>query len=418
MKPLRIGMYGGGTVGGGVYELIMKNKASNIVISKICVRDLNKPRTFQIDESVTTLTADAEEMMKSDDIDCVVEVMGGTGLAKKVVESALKQGKPVVTANKTLLAEHWGELQDIIKNNQTASLHWEAAVCGGIPIIQTLQSCYTGDEISSIAGICNGTTNYMLTKMSTGAADYDDVLKEAQELGYAEADPTADVEGHDVRAKIALLAGVAFGVPVPPVDKIPCVGISKITSADFGYASQMNSTIKLLGTAKKTAENKLAVYVSPAMVSMQVHSVAHCSGVGNVVSVTSSNLGTCSYSGPGAGRYPTANSIVADIYRVASGASSNAVGTSDAKELELDCNYVAKFYVRVSLVKGMNVPVAETGALAEKHGVSINSIMSGDGNFCVTTNDSKLGNIQVFVEELAKTTFCNGMPCFMPLLSN
>lgn len=344
--------------------------------------------------------------------------MGGTGLAKKVVESALKQGKPVVTANKALLAEHWGELQDIIKDNSTASLHWEAAVCGGIPIIQTLQSCYTGDDISSITGICNGTTNYMLTKMSTGAADYDDVLKEAQELGYAEADPTADVEGHDVRAKIALLAGVAFGVPVPQIEKIPCVGISDITSADFAYATQMNSTIKLLGTAKKTEDNKLAVYVSPAMVSMQVHSVAHCSNVGNVVAVTSSNLGRCSYSGPGAGRYPTANSIVADIYRVASGASSSTAKTSGANEMELDCNYVAKFYVRVPLVKGMSVPIAETGALADKHGVSISSIMSGEGDFCLTTNESKLDNIQAFSKELTKKTFCAGSPCFMPLLSD
>jgi homoserine dehydrogenase len=180
----------------------------------------------------------------------------------------------------------------------------------------------------------------------------------------------------------------------------------------------MNSTIKLLGTAKKTEENKLVVYVSPAMVSMQLYSVAHCSGVGNVVSVTSSNLGTCSYSGPGAGRYPTANSIVADIYRVASGASSSAAGTSDATDLELDCNYVAKFYLRVPLVEGVNVPIAETGALADIHGVSIDSIMSGDGNFCLTTMNSTLGNIQAFSEDLAKATFCNGLPCLMPLLSN
>lgn len=344
--------------------------------------------------------------------------MGGTGIAKKVVESALKKGMPVVTANKALLAEHWGELQDIIQKNNTASLHWEAAVCGGIPIIQTLQSCYTGDAISSVTGICNGTTNYMLTKMSTGAADYDDVLKEAQELGYAEADPTADVEGHDVRAKIALLAGVAFGVPVPPIEKIPCVGISKITSADFAYAVQLNSTIKLLGTAKKTEDNKLAVYVSPAMVHMNIHSVAHCSNVGNVVTVTSSNLGTCSYSGPGAGRYPTANSIVADIYRVASGVSNSASTTDIVNDIELDCNYSAKFYMRVPLLDGMSVPVAETGALAEKHGVSIHSIMSGSRDFCLTTNDSKLGNIQAFSEELTVASFCSGSPCFMPLLKD
>jgi homoserine dehydrogenase len=183
-----------GTVGGGVYELLKKHASSNIIVKKICVRSLDKPRDFHVDSDCEFVT-DPDAILKDSEIDCVVEVMGGTTVARTVVMEALAQKKPVITANKALLAMH---LDQIVAAAGTTPIAMEAAVCGGIPIIHALQTCYAGDTIKSISGIMNGTTNYMLCKMETGA-DYSEVLKEAQDLGFAEADPTADVEGHDVR---------------------------------------------------------------------------------------------------------------------------------------------------------------------------------------------------------------------------
>lgn len=180
--------------------------------------------------------------------------MGGTSLSRTVVLESLKRGKSVVTANKALIAEHLDEIHAAVEQSGSSGVMfgYEAAVAGGIPIISTLQNCYSGDIINEIGGIINGTTNYMLGKME-GGADYDEVLKEAQDLGFAEADPTADVEGHDVRAKIAILAKLAFGTTVD-VDEIPCDGITQISSVDFEYAKLLNCTIKLVGTAARLSQ--------------------------------------------------------------------------------------------------------------------------------------------------------------------
>lgn len=258
-RPLRIGLVGGGVVGGGTYEILMGRLGGAggvampplsrpCVVTKICVRDATKMRDFTIDPNLTEIVTDVQSILQDESIDMVVEVMGGTGLAKTVVEEALKAKKAVVTANKALLAEHLDGLHKIALENKTV-LAYEAAVCGGIPIIQTLHSCYSGDVITEIMGIINGTTNYMLGKMEEGA-DYDGVLKEAQDLGYAESDPTADVEGHDVRAKICLLAKLGFGTTVK-VEDVPCRGISQVSSVDFEYAKLLGCTIKLVGVAKR-----------------------------------------------------------------------------------------------------------------------------------------------------------------------
>jgi homoserine dehydrogenase len=258
--PLRIGLIGGGVVGGGTYEILMGRLGGSstgppkppllrpCIVTKLCVRDASKKRDFAIDSSLTEVVTDVQSILQDESIDLVVEVMGGTGLAKTVVEEALKAKKAVVTANKALLAEHLDVLHQLALENKTV-LAYEAAVCGGIPIIQTLHSCYSGDVITEMMGIINGTTNYMLGKMEEGA-NYDEVLKEAQDLGFAEADPTADVEGHDVRAKICLLAKLAFGTTVG-VDDVPCRGITQITPVDFEYAKLLGCTIKLVGVAKR-----------------------------------------------------------------------------------------------------------------------------------------------------------------------
>mmetsp|Transcript_1257 Transcript_1257/g.2627 ORF Transcript_1257/g.2627 Transcript_1257/m.2627 type:complete len:357 (-) Transcript_1257:503-1573(-) len=334
IRPLRIGMIGAGTVGGGVYEIIMNRLGSRsagnnttasgakkqVVITKICVRDPTKPRDFQIDKRSTEIVTDINSIVNDKDIDLVVEVMGGTSLAKSAVLESLKQGKSVVTANKALIAENLEEIVGVLnqvnervvgKEAVTAGdggnvkFAYEASVCGGIPVIQVLQSCYTGDIINEVMGICNGTTNFMLGKMEAGA-DYDEVLKEAQDLGFAEADPSADVDGYDVRAKIAILAKLAFGTTVP-VDTIPCMGITNISVIDFAYAKSMGCTIKLVGTAVRQSQfgehdGALSVYVSPKLVP-NTHLLASATGCGNAVAIDSANLGIASYTGPGAGRY-------------------------------------------------------------------------------------------------------------------
>jgi homoserine dehydrogenase len=230
-------------------------------------------------------------------------------------------------------------------------------VCGGIPIIDLLQTCYTGDRIISICGICNGTTNYILSKMASNPKEilYQDALREAQQLGYAEADPTADVEGHDVRAKIALLAQLAYGVYVP-IQRIPCAGITKITANDFTIVQNslpVKYTIKLIGRASVTTsetDHSLGVYVTPMLVPLS-SMIASVDGCGNAVQVTSTNLSTCTYMGPGAGRLPTANSIVADIYRTVKSTLPRVPFPKPLSyenvSLNVVTDYTSSFYIRI-----------------------------------------------------------------------
>lgn len=431
-------MIGAGTVGGGVYEIVMgrlleraKEGKRPMWITKICVKDLSKPRTFHLDDSITSLTTHIENIIHDPDIDLVIEVMGGTGLAREVVEGALKNHKVVVTANKELISEHLDELEKLINHSNhkqkkvlpMAGFGYEAAVCGGIPIIQTLQSCYTGDVIHKLQGIVNGTTNYMLGKMEKGA-DFETVLQEAQELGYAEADPTADVEGYDVRAKICILAKLAFGVTVPP-SEVPCKGISELSSVDFEYAKLLGCTIKLLGTAQRLHEARewdgpLCVFVSPVMIPSD-RTLAGISRNGNAVAVTSSNMGTCCYTGPGAGRFPTANSIVADLVRLADGQASAAPFPLQA-QLELDFDYEGSFYIRIPYADGLGI-IKRVGELAEEAGVSIHSILQNpirdrmSADFVVTTEEAKVSQIQSLCESINdQHDFCRAPCIYMPML--
>jgi homoserine dehydrogenase len=431
-------MIGGGNIGGGVYELVMGGRlrsttsTSNsrdrgkttrpVLITKICVKDLSKPRSFHLDDDVTIMTTNVDSIIHDPDIDMVVEVMGGTGLARTVVETALQNNKMVVTANKALIANHLDSIQKLLLLHNNMGFGYEAAVCGGIPIIQTLQSCYTGDVVHKIQGICNGTTNYMLEKMESGA-EFEEVLKEAQELGYAEADPTADVEGLDVRAKICLLAKLAFGVTVP-VQDVPCRGITLLEDVDFEYAKVLGCTIKLIGTAQRLHEARewdgpLCVYVSPVMIPTK-HVLGGISSNGNAVAVTSANMGTCSYLGPGAGRFPTANSVVADICRLADGKSAPPFPLQ--ANLELDFDYISIFYIRIPFQDGLGI-IKRVGELAEEAGVSINSILQTpirdrmSADFCVTTEECKVSQVEELCQAInQQVDFCRAPCMFMPLM--
>eukprot|EP00804_Cyclotella_cryptica_P027688 CCRYP_010296-RB/>CCRYP_010296-RB protein AED:0.11 eAED:0.12 QI:0/0/0/1/0.33/0.25/4/0/420 len=417
-------MIGAGTVGGGVYEIIMNRLAGNAnntpVITKICVRDASKSRDFHIDTSATEVVTDVKSIINDSEIDIVVEVMGGTGIAKDAVMESLRQGKSVVTANSELFFCNLVNANNV--GAKTVKFAYEASVCGGIPIIHTLQSCYKGDIINEVMGICNGTTNYMLGKMEQGV-DYDEVLSEAQALGYAEADPTADVEGHDVRAKIAILAKLAFGTTVE-VNTIPCMGITNISVVDFEYAKSMGCTIKLVGSAVRQSEfgehdGALSVYVSPKLVP-NGHLLASASGCGNAVAIDSANLGIASFTGPGAGRYPTANSIVADVMRVANN-TCIAKPFPLSSNIEIDNDYVSAFYIRISFQDGLGI-IRQVGELAESQGVSIHSILQQPitdrmhADTVVTTEPCKYSQIKTLCELIEEADFALGAPVFMPMI--
>jgi homoserine dehydrogenase len=241
ITSLRIGIFGGGIVGGGVYELIQRCNLSGrfealgikMDVTKICVRSLEKNRDFEIKSGCTFVT-NYDDILNDPDINCIIELMGGITHAKDVILQSIKKGKHVITANKAFIAAFLPELQEALKANPNVSFNYEAAVCGGIPIIHSLQSDFFADKISKVLGIMNGTTNFMLCKMEDEGADYSVALKEAQALGFAEADPTADVEGHDVQAKISILAKLAYGKTIA-WETVPTVGISGVTAVSIFY---------------------------------------------------------------------------------------------------------------------------------------------------------------------------------------
>ena len=273
----RLGIFGGGTVGGGIVEILQKKKAhlkeltgADIEVVTLCVRDLAKKRDFDIPEGCK-VTDKYDDILKDESIDMVVEVMGGTDDAKTVVYNAIKAGKDVVTANKALIAKFLPEIEDLLASvnkgrDKKVEFRYEAAVCGGIPVIRSMQSDFVGDDVTMLSGIINGCTNFMLTKMDQGGLSYEDSLAEASRLGYAEADPTLDVGGFDARSKLRILMRLAFGVEVDE-DEISCRGITDLTKLDFEYAKMMGGTIKLIGVAKKVKANKVAAFVSPCYVT-------------------------------------------------------------------------------------------------------------------------------------------------------
>jgi len=422
--PLRVGLFGGGIVGGGVYELVHKCLLSgrlsalniNLDIVKICVKSLDKPRDFTIHPN-TKLVTDYDDILLDKDINCVVELMGGVTHAKDVVMKAIYAGKHIVTANKALIAAHLPEIQEALAANPLVKFTFEAAVCGGIPIIHTFQTDLLADNIRKVMGIMNGTTNFMLSKMEDEHSEYADVLREAQALGYAEADPTADVEGHDVQAKIALLAKLGFGKTVP-WETVPTTGISKVTATDFEYARLLKCTIKLIGTSQLNDDGSLAVFVSPMIVPL-TSPLSSAKGPGNMVLISSENLNVTTFAGPGAGRYATANSVMNDLFRICQGKTADPFPLNS--DLKLDNDYTARFYVRITCQDGLGI-IRSVGEAAEASSVSIYAILQNpilcpsNVDFVVTTEPVKLSQIQQFADLISAMPFAKSRPMVMPLL--
>ena len=313
---IKVAVLGYGNIGSGVVQVLLKNretiaKKAGDEIVPACVLDL---RDFPGDVMEDKVVKDINLITQNPEISIVVETMGGTKPAYAFVKACLEAGKHVATSNKELVAAHGPELLEIAKAHHVSFL-FEASVGGGIPIIRPLVSSITSDAVTEITGILNGTTNYMLTKMSEDGLDYDAVLEDAQERGYAERNPAADVEGHDARRKIAILSSLAFGKYVDYED-VYTEGITKITSADFAYAKVLGSRIKLFGTSKKKEDGSISTMVCPVMITNE-HPLFAVNDVMNAILVRGESMGDLMFYGAGAGKLPTASAVVADVVNAA-----------------------------------------------------------------------------------------------------
>lgn len=313
---IKVAVLGYGNIGSGVVQVLLKNKETiakkaGDEIVPACVLDL---RDFPGDVMEDKVVKDINLITQNPEISIVIETMGGTKPAYAFVKACLEAGKHVATSNKELVAAHGPELLEIAKAHHVSFL-FEASVGGGIPIIRPLVSSITSDAVTEITGILNGTTNYMLTKMSEDGLDYDAVLEDAQERGYAERNPAADVEGHDARRKIAILSSLAFGKYVDYED-VYTEGITKITSADFAYAKVLGSRIKLFGTSKKKDDGSISTMVCPVMITNE-HPLFAVNDVMNAILVRGESMGDLMFYGAGAGKLPTASAVVADVVNAA-----------------------------------------------------------------------------------------------------
>ena len=318
MKPIQVGLLGIGTVGGGVFTVLERNqeeitRRAGRGIQIHTVADLNTQRAEELVKGRAKVVGDAKLVVNDPEIDVVVELIGGYGIAKELVLAAIQNGKHVVTANKALLAVHGNEIFAAAQA-KGVTVNFEAAVAGGIPIIKGLREGLTANRIEWIAGIINGTTNFILSEMRDKGLDFDVVLKEAQRLGYAEADPTFDIEGVDAAHKATIMSAIAFGIPVQ-FDKAHVEGITKLSATDIKYAEQLGYRIKLLGITKKTKDG-IELRVHPTLIPSK-RLIANVEGAMNAVQVMGDAVGTTLYYGKGAGAEPTASAVIADLVDVA-----------------------------------------------------------------------------------------------------
>ncbi|OGA80339.1 MAG: homoserine dehydrogenase [Burkholderiales bacterium RIFCSPHIGHO2_01_FULL_63_240] len=397
MRPVRVGLLGIGTVGGGTFTVLQRNqeeirRRAGRGIEIAMVADLNTELAKKVVGDAAQIVSDARQVIANPDIDVVVELIGGYGIAKALVLEAIAAGKHVVTANKALLAVHGTEIFAAARE-KNVMVAFEAAVAGGIPIIKALREGLTANQIQWVAGIINGTTNFILSEMRDKGLDFDVVLKEAQRLGYAEADPTFDIEGVDAAHKATLLSAIAFGIPVQ-FDKAHVEGITKLSATDIKYAEQLGYRIKLLGIARRRA-NGVELRTHPTLVPNK-RLIANVEGAMNAVLVQGDAVGTTMYYGKGAGSEPTASAVVADlvdIARLLDAAPAARVpylafqpdSMSALPILPLD-QVVTSFYLRLRVADKAGVLAKLTGILADK-GISIDAVIqreadevSGEGN--------------------------------------
>ena len=415
MRKVGVAIIGLGTVGGGTYEILTKNKeyyktSQNFDVTVENVMELRRERIKLFGVPDEIVTTNLMEVISNPNVDIVVELIGGCGFAKEVVEKSLAAGKCVVTANKELLAKHFYELEKIAKNSKVG-LYFEASCVGGVPIIRTLIDGTQANVIQDIKGIINGTTNYILSKMSDENASYDDVLKEAQKLGYAEQNPTADVEAFDASHKLTILASLAFQTKVP-LENIYREGISNIHLEDIEYGKQLGYTLKLLGIAKRT-EKGIEARVHPTFIKAN-DLMSQVKGSFNAVSITGDSLGEIVLYGRGAGDLPTGSAIVSDILYAGKNIMSKHFYTSFGdQELSeavkhLSDDFICEYYIRLSVSDTIGV-LAKVGSLFEQCDVSIREVIQksaseeGTVQLVITSHKTNETNIQNAITAIEKT---------------
>ena len=390
MKPIQVGLMGMGTVGSGTFNVLQRNQSEikrragrGIEISMVADLDVVKAQAMA--GAHVKVVSDARQIIANPEIDIVVELIGGYGIAKTLVLEAIAAGKHVVTANKALLAVHGTEIF-AAAHAKGVMVAFEAAVAGGIPIIKALREGLTANSIHWVAGIINGTTNFILSEMRDKGLDFQEVLKEAQRLGYAEADPTFDIEGVDAAHKVTLMSAIAFGIPVQ-FDKAYVEGITKLGAADIKYAEQLGYRIKLLGITKRTATG-IELRVHPSLVPTQ-RLIANVEGAMNAVMVQGDAVGTTLYYGKGAGSEPTASAVIADmvdITRLHTADPLNRVphlafqpDSMSAAQILPMTDVVTSYYLRLRVADEAGVLAKLTGLLAEAN-ISIDAVLQREAD--------------------------------------
>jgi homoserine dehydrogenase len=427
----KIGLLGYGTVGTGTAEIILDPQGRNsllqdIEIAKVGVRSLDRPRSPQLATGV--LTTDLETIVNDPKIQIVVELLGGLEPARSLILQAIANGKHIVTANKAVIARH-GEEIFTAANQAGVYVLFEAAVGGGIPVIKPLKQSLGVNRIQTVIGIINGTTNYILTQMTEEGADFEKVLAEAQQLGYAEADPTADVDGYDAADKIAILAAIAFNGRIKRED-ISCEGIRQINATDISYADDLGFVIKLLAIAKANVDNdSLQVRVHPTLVAKD-HPLANVNGVYNAILVEGDPLGQVMLFGPGAGKGATASAVVSDIVNII-----GFLQTNDPKrklDPMLRCPHDhfnqltpiaaidSRFYARF-LCQDVPGVIGHLGTSFGKHNVSLESVVqigfrNNLAEIVVVTHNVQEGNFRQALEEIKSLASIDSIPSILRVL--
>ena len=422
MKPIQVGLLGIGTVGSGTYQVLARNqeeirRRAGRGIEITMVADLNTERARQLVGPGVKVVSDAREVNANPEIEIVIELIGGYGIARTLMMEAIAAGKHVVTANKALLAVHGSEIFQAA-HDRGVMVAFEAAVAGGIPIIKALREGLTANRIQWIAGIINGTTNFILSEMRDKGLDFDVVLKEAQRLGYAEADPTFDIEGVDAAHKATLMSAIAFGIPVQ-FDKAHVEGITKLSATDIRYAEQLGYRIKLLGITKRREGQGVELRVHPTLVPAK-RLIANVEGAMNAVVVNGDAVGTTLYYGKGAGSEPTASAVIADLVDVTRLATSDPQHRvphlafqpgqmRDVGVLSME-QVVTGYYLRLRVADETGV-LARVATILAEAGISIDALLQreadevgGEGStqtdLIILTHDAREGAMNQALERL------------------
>lgn len=418
MKNVKVAILGMGTVGGGIYQLI-EQEGKNIEHKDGIRLEVKKTLalSYAVDVPEEKKAGNIDEIVSDPEISIVAEVMGGQHPSKEFILKALEAGKTVVSANKDMISQNWPDLEAAAKRSG-AGFYFEAAVGGGIPILRALNDSMQANSIDRIYGIVNGTTNYILTKMGDEGRDFADVLKEAQELGYAEANPESDVEGYDARYKLSILASMAFHARVP-VDKIYCEGITKITKADIAIGRELGYVVKLLAIGKKDADGSIEVRVHPTMIRKD-HALASIKGSFNAIFINGSAVGEMMWYGKGAGDFPTASALVSDMVYAVHNADYPRYATFEntygADGVKFNDNWLTEYFIRTDVQDKPGV-LAKIAGIFGKHGVSIESVIQkgakpGDMSapLILVTHQAHEKDLRQAIEEIKELDAVVGVP--------